>query len=75
MDDKIEIKPIHACQHGFRRDRNTGTSISNVVNYIETNIHREQHVLAVFLDIQSAFYAIDPKQVNKLCSITVATLS
>ena len=65
MDEKIELNPIHTRQHGFRTDRNTDTSISNVVNYIETHIHRERHVLAVFLDIQTAFDTIDPKQVKK----------
>ena len=52
-------------QHGFRTDRNTDTSILNAINYIETHIHREQHVLAVFLDIQAAFDTIDPKQLKK----------
>ena len=64
MDAKIELNPIHTRQHGFRTDRNTETSISNVVKYIETHIHQEQHVLAVFLDIQAAFDTIDPKQVK-----------
>ena len=65
MDEKIELNPIHTRQHGFRTDRNTDISISNVVNYIECHIHREQHVLAVFLDIQAAFDTIDPKQVKE----------
>ena len=30
MDEKIELNPIHTRQHGFRTDRNTDTSISNV---------------------------------------------
>ena len=64
IDEKIELNPIHTRQHGFRRDRNTETLISNVVNYIEEHIYREQHVLAVFLDIQAAFDTIDPKQVK-----------
>ena len=65
MDETIELNPIHTRQNGFITDRNTDTHISNVVNYIEKHIHREQHVLAVFLDIQAAFDKIDPKQINK----------
>ena len=64
MDEKIEVHPIHTRQHGFRTDKNTDTSISNVVNDIEIYIHREKHVLAVFLDIQAAFDTIDTKQVR-----------
>ena len=64
MDEKIELNPIHTRQHDFRTDRNTDTSISNVVSYIEEHIYREQHVLAVFLDIQAAFDTIEPKQVK-----------
>ena len=48
IDEKIGLNPIHTRQHGLR---NTDTSISNVVNNIETHIHHEQHVLAVFLDL------------------------
>ena len=46
-------------------DRNTDTSIPNVVNSIETHIHRKKHVLVVFLDIKAASDTIDLKQVEK----------
>ena len=52
-------------QHRFRMDRYTDTPMSYVVNYIETDIHLEQHVLAIFLVIQPAFNTIDLKQVKK----------
>ena len=34
MDEKLIDNPVHTRQHGFRNDRNTETSLSNVVNYI-----------------------------------------
>ena len=57
------MHPIHTRKHSFRTDRNTDTSISNAVNYIETHIHCGLHVLAVFLDIPGVCDTIDRKQV------------
>ena len=64
MDEMLEANPVHTRQHGFRSDRNTETSLSNVVNYLEKYIYNGQHVIGVFLDIQSAFDTIDPDKVK-----------
>ena len=64
MDEMLVTHPVHTRQHGFRSDRNTETSLSNVVNYIEKYIYNGQHVLGVFLDIQAAFDTIDPDKVK-----------
>ena len=64
MDSKIAVKPLHIRQHGFRHDRNTDTSISNVVNYIEKHIYTGQHAIGVFLDIQAAFDTISPEKIK-----------
>ena len=64
MDDNIAKHPLHAQQHGFRSDRSTETSISNVCNYIEKFIYKNEYVLGVFLDIQAAFDTIDPEKIK-----------
>ena len=64
MDERLETHPVHKRQHGFRSDRNTETSLSDVVNYIEKYIYNGQHVIGVFLDIQAAFDTIDPEKVR-----------
>jgi ribonuclease HI len=47
-------------QHGFRPNKSTLTALSTLVNFIETNNHRNQQTLAVFLDIHGAFDNISP---------------
>ena len=64
MDDNIAKTPLHDRQHGFRSDRNTETSISNVCNYIEKHIYKNEYVLGVFLDIQAAFDTISPTKIK-----------
>ena len=64
MDEMLETYPVHTRQHGFRNDRNTETSLSDVVNYIEKYIYNGQHAIGVFLDIQAAFDTIDPDKVK-----------
>ena len=64
MDEMLQAHPVHQRQHGFRNDRNTETSLSNVVNYIEKYIYNKQHVIGVFLDIQAAFNTINPDKVR-----------
>ena len=64
MDEMLETYPVHIRQHGFRSDRNTETSLSDVANYIEKFIYNGQHVIGVFLDIQAAFDTIDPEKVK-----------
>ena len=65
MDDTIKNSPVHTQQHGFCIDRNTGTAISTVTDYIERHIYNQKHVIGVFLDIQAAFDSIKPSKIKE----------
>ena len=65
MDEAIQSHPIHTMQHGFRNDRNTETAVSEVADYIESNIYNNKFVIAVFLDIQAAFDTIKPELIKE----------
>ena len=64
VDQTLESMPISEQQQGFRRCRSTETAISNTVNYIEKFNNRDDHCLAVFLDIAAAFDTISPKHIK-----------
>ena len=65
MDEAIQSHPIHTMQHGFRNDRNTETAVSEVADYIESNIYNNKFVISVFLDIQAAFDTIKPELIRE----------
>ena len=65
MDEAIQSHPIHTMQHGFRNDRNTETAVSEVADYIESNIYNNKFVISVFLDIQAAFDTIKPELIKE----------
>ena len=65
VDQTLESKPISEHQQGFRRCRSTETAISNTINYIENFNKRNDHCLAVFLDIAAAFDTISPNHIRK----------
>jgi len=59
-EGKIYPDKLSNRQHGFHHNRSTLTSLSSVINYIETNSSQNQPTLAVFLDIHGAFDNINP---------------
>ena len=65
VDQTLETMPISEHQQGFRRCRSTETAISNTVNYIEKFNKRNDHCLAVFLDITAAFDTITPLHIKQ----------
>ena len=65
MDEAIQSHPIHTMQLGFRNDRNTETAVSEVADYIESNIYNNKFVISVFLDIQAAFDTIKPELIKE----------
>ena len=65
VDQVLESKPISEHQQGFCRCRSTETAISNTVNYIEKFNKRNDHCLAVFLDIAAALDPISPNHIRK----------
>jgi hypothetical protein len=61
MKEMLEKFPVHVGQHGFCNNKGTETAISETVNFIEKNINTSaKHVVAVSLDISSAFDTIQP---------------
>ena len=65
VDQNLETMPLSEHQQGFRRCRSTETAISNTVNYIEKFTKRNEHCLAVFLDIAAAFDTIKPVHIRQ----------
>ena len=65
VDQTLETMPISDHQQGFRRCRSTETAISNTINYIEKFSKRNEHCLAVFLDIAAAFDTIRPTHIRQ----------
>ena len=59
-DTKIKHNPIHTNQHGFQRGKSTDSALSHTVNGIEKFLHKGQHCIGLFLDIQAAFDTISP---------------
>ena len=54
VTDRIVTEPLYA-QHAYTVGRSCDTAISEVVDFIEKNTLRKQHVLAVSLDCTGAF--------------------
>ena len=54
INDFIITKPLFA-QHAYTVGRSCDTAVSEVVDFIESNILRKRHVLAVSLDCSGAF--------------------
>lgn len=54
ISDKIVTNPLFA-QHAYTTGRSCDTALSEVVDFIEKNNYRKQHVLAVSLDCSGAF--------------------
>ena len=65
VDQTLETMPISEHQQGFRRCRSTETAISNTVNYIEQFNKRNEHSLAVSLDIAAAFDTVKPAHIRQ----------
>ena len=63
VDQTLETMPSEQ-QQGFRTCRSTETAISNTVNFIEKFTKRNEHCLAVFLDIAAAFDTIKPEHIK-----------
>ncbi|MCF6239054.1 MAG: hypothetical protein L3J79_09665 [Candidatus Marinimicrobia bacterium] len=57
----MESNPINSNQHAFRKGSSCDSAISDMVNGIESAIHRDQFALGVFLDISGAFDNLDPQ--------------
>ena len=64
QDTALRDNPLRANQHAFRRGYSTESAISNMVEYIEAALVRQEFALGVFLDIQGAF---DNVSVDSVC--------
>ena len=65
VEEKLDKNPLNTHQHGFQKRKCTDSAISKTVNYLEQNIDRGNHCLAVFLDIKGAFDTICPTHIKK----------
>ena len=54
MTDRILTEPLYA-QHAYTVGSSFNTAISELVDFIEKNTLRKQHVLSVSLDCTGAF--------------------
>ena len=54
INDEIIKEPLYA-QHAYTVGRSCDTAVSEVVDFLEKNTYRKQHVLAVSLDCTGAF--------------------
>ena len=52
-DEALQDHPLHENQHGFRTGRGTDSAISQLTNYVERFLLKDEACLAVFLDIQA----------------------
>ena len=57
---------MHENQHGFRTGRGTDSAISQLANYVERFLLKDEACLAVFLDIQAAFDSIKPEHIKEM---------
>lgn len=57
--------PIHGKQHGFTKGRSTESAISNTVDYVKRFLFKRKSCIGVFLDISSAYDAID---IDHICT-------
>ena len=64
-EEILETNPLSTQQHGFQRGKCTESAISKTTNFIEQNLDKNKHCLAVFLDIKGAFDTICPKYIKK----------
>lgn len=48
-------KPLHLNQHAYQRGKSTMSAIHKLSKHIESALHCNEHVLAVFADIEGAF--------------------
>ena len=54
INERVLSEPLYA-QHAYTVGRSCDTAVSEVVDFIEKNTYRKQHVLAVSLDCTGAF--------------------
>ena len=54
INDKIIVSPLYA-QHAYTIGKSCDTAVSEVLGFIEKNVFRGNHVLAVSLDCSGAF--------------------
>ena len=60
-DTSFRHKPLHENQHAFRAGRSCDLALAQTVDFIESGLHRNQHVLGLFMDIKGAFDNLDQK--------------
>ncbi|MCF6239098.1 MAG: hypothetical protein L3J79_09890, partial [Candidatus Marinimicrobia bacterium] len=60
-DRYLDENPLSSNQHAFRKGSSCDSAISDMVNGIESAIHRGHYALGVFLDISGAFDNLDPQ--------------
>ena len=53
-------------QHGFRTGRGTDSAISQLANFVERFLLKDEACLAVFLDIRAAFDSIKPEHIKEM---------
>ena len=63
-DTALEDNLLHIKQHGFQKGKSTELAISNTVHQIEKYIHKGEHCMGVFLDIQVAFDSITSEHIK-----------
>ena len=54
----MRSRPLHHLQFAFRRNTGTEDALSKVIDFIETQLQRNQVVLGLFLDVSGAFDSI-----------------
>jgi hypothetical protein len=55
--DKFNL--LDNCQHGFRKDRNTSTAVSNFVNQLMASKKEKKDAYGIFYDYTKAFDSVD----------------
>ncbi len=56
IEEKYLTKnPINRNQHAFRKGSSCDSALSDMVNDIESSVHRQKYAMGVFLDISGAF--------------------
>ena len=65
VDTILEDNSSNEQQQGFRRCRSKETAISNTFNYIEGFRKKEDHYLAVFLDIAATIDTIRLRHIKE----------
>jgi ribonuclease HI len=59
----LTTQGMHKDQHAFRKGRSTESALSDVVDYLESEVLRKGFAVAIFLDIEGAFDNLLPEGV------------